>query len=308
MAGLVSSLLRGLFVGGAMAACSGSTDGSAGSSPIPLDDIARVVSEAFCGDIAPCCQTAGFPYDRAQCEALIRSTYDQQLVPLARAGKLGYDPAAAGTCVSRAREALAKCAVPEVPECEAMFAGTVPHGGACSDSAECATAPKGDAYCDESDGAGTCVSTPRGKAGDACGATCTESGNTTSCSGSGGGEPTTGPVADCYTNDGLVCGSERKCQAQSPAGGTCTESAECSGRAYCEGGTCGPPHAEGGDCSYRDEECATGLYCREGTCAAELASGSPCEEFVDVCAGGTCANGECVAGESDLVSPELCGG
>lgn len=309
MARIASSLLVVSLSFGAPLACSGSSEGGGAATPIPLDEIAKTVAETFCGELGPCCAAAGYAYDRAACEALLRSTYEQNLVAPARGGKVKYDASLAGSCVARAREALRACQVPDVDECERMFSGTVPHGGACADSAECEAPAGGDAFCDDSEGAGTCVSSPRGKAGDACDTTCTENGNVTSCSGSGGGggEPPTGPVAECYTNDGVVCGPEGKCKALAPAGGACTDGVECEGRARCVDGTCGAPSAEGGACSYRDEECAGGLYCRDGTCAKELPLGSDCEDFVDVCAGGTCDEGKCVTG-SDLVSSMLCGG
>lgn len=134
-------------------------------------------------------------------------------------GTTVYDPEAAELCLA----ALAKACnetFHEVVECDAVFVGTVPLGGACKSTIVCA----GDAFCDNFDsacGEGTCVQ--RAPFGESCNAReCTHSNGPSSCGSFG-----CLPLVETTVGEGEQCGDldspERVTHARCDQGLFCSD-------------------------------------------------------------------------------------
>jgi hypothetical protein len=294
------------FVAAAAPGCGGSSEGGTTAQPVPLEQFSERAATAYCASIKSCCDKAQYTYDAAACTTAFGQFLDQSLVKPVAGGKTSYDAAAAGTCLSQLESRACDSVEPEPAACEKVFVGTVPAGGACESDTECAPPPGGEADCDMVDGAssGTCVQTPRGKAGDACDTTCSQSGSTSYCSSSGSGSGS--GSATCWTNDGLYCDGA-KCAAVIPIGGAC-EYEGCVDGAYCATGKCAAKSAAGGSCDGGWDSCATGSYCESTskTCKPQKKAGEPCADVDDECQG-YCNEGVCEGGGAD-VSPGLCAG
>lgn len=286
--------VAGLLLTGA---CGGSSD-EGGAAAIPRDQAPAQFVNAVCDNIAPCCAKSGLSYDAAGC----RTTWEQianQLL-FAYPDTTNYDAAAAGACLNLVKQAYASCTEPPTDgPCKSVLTGKVPEGGVCSNSIECQAPPNGDASCDQ----GKCVQEPRGKSGDACNATCTESPGQTSCFGSSGSGSS--GSATCFTNDGLACLSDGKCGALSSLGQAC-DFGTCTPGTYCDG-TCKEPKAVGMPCSSFDE-CVSSAYCDfQGSqnCEAKKADGAACADR-DECVGGDCNAGKCA--QDGIANAESCSG
>lgn len=279
----------------AFVGCGGSSSGGGGTNatPVAKENFAGELAKALCTNIGPCCQQAGYTHDAAKCTALLEGVYKNMV-----AGAVQYDAQKGGECVAYAASIVKNCgAEPAEGPCDGVVAGTIPEGGKCQTSAECIVPPKGDADCDN----GVCVQVPRGKAGDGCSGTCTESGSTTTCGGGG----TSGGNALCFTNDGLACGADGKCAALAKVGETCTGD-DCVAAAYCDYSSekCVTRAAIGGACQ-DSQQCAAGAHCAADKCAAAKPDGAACVDW-DECASGDCEAGKC--GPQGLASPQLCSG
>lgn len=289
-------LLGGVFLGwAAFTGCGGSTDGGGtNATPIAKEQFAGELARAVCNNIGSCCQQAGYPHDPTQCAALLEGMYKNMT-----AGAVQYDPQKGGECVAYAASMVKACSdAPDPGPCENVAVGTVPAGGKCTSSAECIAPAGGDAGCND----GVCVQQPRGKLGDGCSSTCTEDGNTTSCSGGMGGASSGN--ASCFTNDGLVCRDDGKCGAAAKVGETCSYD-DCVASAYCDMSAekCVARVAVGGACT-GEGQCADGAYCDGAKCATEKPQGAPCVESNE-CESHECSDDKCA---SDLVSKTMCMG
>ena len=60
----------------ALGACDSGGDSG---PPVPIDDLPRLLAEALCGNIGPCCQEAGYPFDPGQCQAAAEADLRQSL-------------------------------------------------------------------------------------------------------------------------------------------------------------------------------------------------------------------------------------
>jgi hypothetical protein len=305
--GLGLGLLGAIIATIAIPACGGSSEGGGSAAPIPQDQLAARTAAAVCDNIGSCCQKNGWAYDAAACKQAYQTFIQAILVDPAMKGGVTYDAQAAGTCVSAISSIAANCGDGALPDaCERIYVGTKPEGAACEHDLECAAPPGGDADCSTNElDEQVCVQEPRGKPGDGCSGTCTQEGNITFCSGGGTGGTSGGP-ARCFTNDGLYCGDDGKCQALIAVGGACQYDGCVSG-AFCLDGMCAAKLGAGADCSFNSwEACGDGLYCEDtsSTCAAKKPDGAACGSY-DECLG-ECdsASGKCVPG--DFVSPELC--
>jgi hypothetical protein len=288
-----SGAIVGVVMGCVMA-CGGSTASS--GSPVQKEDFSAQATAAVCDVLAGCCSTASLPYDGAAC----RTGFAAQLAPQLSNPKVAYDPTAGGSCVAAIRGLGCAPLDGARGPCSTVFAGTVPSGEPCSSSAECATPAGGHASCM----GGQCHVEPRGKSGDTCSATCTESGSSTSCSfsgvaaQSGAADGGVGPVsttpgpARCYTNDGLTCGPSGTCEKIPALSEACTFGG-CAADAFCDQGRCAALRDVGGTCNSFDE-CVTTAFCdtTARTCAAKKTNGASCDTELE-CQSGSCQAGKC---------------
>jgi len=279
------------------AACNSADEGS----PVPIDDLARLMADATCNNIGPCCREAGFAHDPAQCHARavmeLQSEVDQSRMQPNRA----YDAAAARACVDARASAVKACTEDRATEtaCSRVFVGTLQAGQTCSRGSECAP----DLYCEPaSDGSGMhCAINPlsvHGKLGDSCSATCTQSENGGTCSSSGtgpGGMGSTGRAA-CFTNEGLYCGITRTCATIPAIGQPCAmSSVTCTDDAFCDNGICASRRTIG-PCMQYDTSCAATAYCDTSTlqCRLRKSTGDACMTTTE-CPSRTICEGTCRA-------------
>ncbi len=285
-------VLMAFMTGTGFVACGDGGGGGGGGS----GSFASEYATLMCDRLADCCADTGTPIEAGTCRAQMERKASE------RPEGLELDQAAADACLAKAR-ATEGCGS-EIPECENVFRGKKQPGEACEDSQECAAPAGGLAECgigfgDEAD---RCVHLLRGKAGDTCAETCTEtSGDGFSselCAGaSADGEHV---VVRCYTNDGLFCAdATSKCETLRAAGESCAAGERCGSGLFCPIGavggdrTCTAWLAEGADC--RDESgdaCGEG-YCAEadGKCHAPKAAGETCDP--DAFEAGCGRNGYC---------------
>jgi len=77
---IAHSAIAAALAGAYFVAC-GSSEGG---SPVTAEDLPRLLADAICNNIGPCCEQAGFPHDRAQCHAAAERELRGE-APLARA-------------------------------------------------------------------------------------------------------------------------------------------------------------------------------------------------------------------------------
>ena len=263
------------------------------SSPIPLAELASVTAAAICAaNFATCAPQDKMPFaTQAGCVAAQTATDSAvfaKLAALVAAGKLFYDPAAAGSCLALAAELCDELDfVDGPPVCQIVFKGKAAKGAACTFNVECASnycfnlascpgACKNrvalNAACGEDDkcvaGAvcfgGLCVADTPKDAGAAC-----------------------DPV---QCKPGLYCSSKEKCTPLIKLGAACDIVGSCVAGAQCiddgAGGACKPMPKKGEPCApdpFADAstQCATGLVCfndggDSGTCEPKVPIGGAC--------------------------------
>lgn len=279
------ALVTAGFFAGCSSSGSGGTSNTTPSGPIALADLPGVYASAMCDNLAGCCQSEGYAFDPAKCEAAVTG-FMGLFTGLVNKGTVKYDANAAGTCMAEVPSYAKGCLKQSLGSaaCEAVFTGTVPQGGACTQSTECIAPPGGGADCDQ----GKCVPETRGVAGDPCKWTCTESGSLTTCGGFGADQG-----AECFTNDGLYCNTQsQKCETRVAIGAQgCDGSGEsCVDGAYCEGTACVAQKALGASCT-NDGECNATAYCAQ-TCQSKKPLGASCQSQ-DECIDGDCDGNKC---------------
>jgi hypothetical protein len=266
------------------------------ADPVPLDQFVGRLVDATCGGVGTCCVSNGFAFDQAACEALVASQSTGNACPAGTA----YDPQLAGDCVAATRLSYTACVEPRT--CDHPCVGTKPLGAECLQTSECATSATGTVVCWYSDVymslTGVCSVLLRGTVGAACNVTCTAEtgpGTMEQCNRGveppppgPGAEPATLPATptDCYTSDGLFCGSDWTCHPLGAPGAPCMTPFACQQGAYCDTVTssCVARPAIGSACGLKSL-CVEGAYCSSGVCASKRAAGEPCT-------GGECA-GKC---------------
>ncbi len=246
-------------------------------------------------------------------------------------GNATFNSAKAQTCLAKWRSTICELsfATPP-PECDDVFVGSLPEGGACIDGSECADGR------DCQRDSGVCEGTCENNCGEF---NCL---NSEFCSQTGCVE--LGAIgADCQDFDecttGLFCiASVCSTGNSTAAGGECQLNGECSGDQTCLNsectafnpptagqpctlgetstfcapgsvctdlvlgdnqldGTCGPPKKAGGECRVF-YECEVGLTCdapdflTPGVCTALRANGAACTSQFD-CESGACENDLC---------------
>jgi hypothetical protein len=274
----VRRTLIGMLTTGLLWSCSGKSTqhGDVTTGPVSESDFAPTVVDAICGNVGNCCAAAAIPYDRAGCEAFLLEELELEPPPNAT-----WDSVAAGKCIDWFERIASSCYEVETAEtpCTRIYRGTLPEGAACADSNECADIRGSEATCryDDMTLLGTCaldVEPARGRAGDACASTCSDSG----CGGFGA--PVDG-ASTCYLEDGLVCSlSSFMCVPPPGVGEPCGDSWYCAAGAYCDSlvQICQATKSDGDACEF-DEECTRGrcadLRCGPRSIAStEICSGS----------------------------------
>lgn len=282
---LGAAVLGALAIGG----CSDDDDSKSKSGA------SQFIAE-YCAVFMPCCEQAGMGSNPAQCQQILG----------AFSAALNFSAEQAQECLEQMRAASAEpdfCATgpTNAPACDTAFTspgGTVPPGGECTTSGDCAEPANGTASChfeyDAETGSSTskCLVEMDGKQGDACIGT-VEDGFTSHVADLSG-------VAEGYVCDmakGLYCDrDELVCKPVAQLNEQCSFDHPCAIGTVCDfaSSTCQKPAAVGEDCSAT--ECEDGAYCDGDTnkCAPAKAGGEACDSSRE-CQSGSCLNQKCEA-------------
>jgi hypothetical protein len=292
----------------------GACGSSEGGPSVPIEDLPRLIADAVCTNIGPCCTQAGFPHDAAQCHAtyerLLQSEFDIERMQPNRA----YDAAAARVCVDAYTAVSRACTgAPRSisAPCGRIFVGTLPVGQACFGGDECVPGSTCHPTGTSTQRQCTDWNAVRGKLGQSCLFTCTEveeDEDGTDCSGGGGaggggGQGSSAPV-NCFTNDGLYCEHANGCAKMLSIGEACSTGAFCAGEAFCDQGICAAKRTSG-PCGPIDS-CAATAYCSaDGQCQLRKARGEACTSNGE-CPTTDLCDGSCR--QRNVASPQLCSG
>jgi hypothetical protein len=205
-------------------------------------------AEPYCTRLAACCSQTGITFSGlGPCEANQLS-----FVPYLDDGSEVIVPGAIQTLLDQVQTS---CYQPSGAVVSAITNGTRLSGQPCVAVDQCAGTP---ALCLLSSdlSSGTCMTPPRGKAGDGCAVTCDD---TTLCEfGTNAGRS---PYSACYDQDGLRCDSTTySCVVVTAIGASCSEDFECGAHAVCTNGACQAMATLGEDCS-GGQTCDTNLEC-----------------------------------------------
>jgi hypothetical protein len=263
------------------------------SGPVPSNSFATSFASTFCDSIAACCRQAG--YDPSSCRATLEPLLTASANLRLSSPNVVYDEVVAANCLNAERAALVACTDQNLADqvenaCTGLFRGTVPEGGSCGESYECATPASGYVTCN----AGVCTGSPdefpgdmaHAAAGQACGGTCSGDANGAGCSGSG-----SSTTAACWIQDGLYCSND-VCVAVPAIGQPCGGGSYCVAEGHCESGTCVADIATG-PCTSSDG-CVSTSYCDFDTrqCTPLKANGAACNIYSE-CVGGQCEADRC---------------
>lgn len=282
-----------MFLGGSMLVGCGpesnnTTSGGTPSGPIALENLSNSLAKSYCSLAFSCCssteQTKLFeglspaPKTEAECVTTFEAFYDMLVIDNIKAGvdagRLKYDGALAGSCLS---QVAGDCSTlsdegvqPADTACDKVFVGLVADGGDCAQGNECATAG---AFCDKAQGAmmGKCLAPA--KEGESCdmvscadGLVCDFGAMASTC---------IKPLADgqMCTSD-YVCVNENcdtasgKCAPKKAIGEACSGFTQCKD-AYCDFQTsvCTAKKDDGAACMSFDE-------CKSDDCGQDMKCGS----------------------------------
>lgn len=268
----------------AFAACTGSSVG--------VDDLAGDIEDARCDALVRCSGIA----DRATCDAAV-NVDDAEIETIKtgiKNGTIKYDGDQAGDCIDQLGDRSCEfTGLHTENQCDGVFTGTVPAGGACSINLQCANQ-------------GECVIT----------GTCDP--ETMCCTGTCMGSSNESPIGGPCDDDVHFCGTTAYCKPSATSGnpGTCAALIAGEGSAcdaidacvnplYCnvnfqtEMGTCKKPSASNAACSRMDIiPCADSRdYCDATslTCVRRIAPGGACSTTLPCVSYATCLSGSCVA-------------
>ena len=198
--------------------------------------------QPYCTRLAQCCAQAGIPSSgMGPCES-----YELGFVKYLNDGSAVIVPSVIQTLLSQLNSS---CDQPSYALIGATTDGTRTSGQPCVAPDQCAGTP---ALCLN----GTCMTPPRGKAGDGCSVTCDD---TSVCKwGVSSGKS---PYSVCYDQDGLRCDSTTNtCVPVSAIGAACPTYSDCGVHAECTNGTCLALASVGQDCG-NGQRCDRNLEC-----------------------------------------------
>jgi hypothetical protein len=221
--------------------------------------------EPYCARLSECCAQAGIPYSGlGPCEA-----YELGFVKYLNDGTEVVVPSVIQTILDQLKNS---CDQPSYALIGGTTDGTLLSGQPCVAVDQCAGEP---ALCLN----GTCMTPPRGKAGDGCAVTCDD---TSVCK--WGLSEGKSPYSVCYDQDGLRCDSTTNtCVAVTGVGKPCTDYSECGAHAECASGTC-QAFAQAG------QACSPGPRCdRNLSCTADSAGTKYTCQTLSVAWSGSCS-------------------
>jgi len=273
----------------------GTSQTSSADAPQTIDDFAKRFADRYCQSIAACCSHQGFA--TTDCETTLLGQIRPQLQLTASKPKIHYNAQAAQGCIDAYAAALSACTDHELlsktdDACDGVFEGTVPVGGACGTSQECAGADTGVSCM-----TGVCVqgkqyvspsSAAHRKLGQTCSGTCRGTSSNASCDGSVGADVTAGA---CWTQDDVVC-TNGVCVAAPQVGQSCVSFGYCTATAHCQNSVCVADQSSG-PCT-TSEDCLAPSVCDYTLqmCVALKQNGEACDQS-DQCAGGQCYEDHC---------------
>lgn len=253
-----------------------------------LADFGAVAADAVC-DWAVRCRH--MPDERTCRLFLDPRDYDTRRAEDAvAAGRLVYDPEAAGACLDALRDAYCLAEPFSDPVCERMFAGAVEEGGVCTSAFECASgAPCEVSSCTVQCCTGTCGPAPapppdpppRAEVGQDCEVhdDCVEAAY---C----GFDRTCAPMPEaegeacvfgCARGD-LYCDTDAlECRRYGGPGEPCDDTRPCDPAwAICDG-TCRVRPGPGEPCEPQVADCVAAAWCDAGTCRTRGLPGATCD-------------------------------
>lgn len=271
-------------------------------TPVAAASFGQKFADAYCGGIGSCCTREGYAFTEATCVQNAKAYLDAAVSELTRYPGIAFNESAAGDCIALYRAAAQACTDRaflngDDKACSHIFQGTVPLGGHCSESAECADVPDApyvdcDAgVCTRPTGDDFTASDVHAGLGDKCGLSCEHVGSSgQSCSSS---QQSLATHDACWAEDGLFCGQTGLCQALPAVGAPCPDYV-CAKDAYCDLTTkvCTQGTATG-PCPYY-EECLSTSYCDSDTktCIPIKADGAACN-YGDECQSDNCEGDVC---------------
>lgn len=256
---------NGSDTGAGTDATTGGDSSVASGNPIPIDQLEGAFADAMCV-LAGKCGLFGMQFAaNDSCKAFLKIMLKGddgpgKMVALAKAGKIKYDPNAAGKCLAAMTASCGSFDAPKgPPECKLAFVGQAKAGDPCNSNEECASAfckrdPQQSFACP-----GKCAAPV--KAGEACD-------SSDGCEGA------------------LICAGN-KCGAMGGKAGDPCSSKTCGQGLYCNQSGATEPVcaalAKIGDKCNQDGSCEAGAFCAqdtktgEGKCTKFLVPGSDCD-------------------------------
>jgi hypothetical protein len=262
------------------------------SSPLSPENFPTTFANAVCDSLVACCQQSGL--DSSSCQPTLQAVLAAWIASKTADPKVVLDQEAAARCIEITRAGFKACTDQSVAQqsggdCSNMVHGTVPVGGSCESSSQCAPTTAGTSACTNR----VCVVrelpvTPDSRhrtLGEACDGTCHPS----YCMWS----ETSQPPALCWTDDGVYC-ENGACVATPAVGQPCTS--YCPKDAHCADGLCAPNTSDG-PCK-DDDECLPQSRCfgagaaGPGRCTLLKENGISCTSPKE-CISGQCLTGAC---------------
>ena len=246
----------------AISACGpGGSGGSGGSGNEDYDTFI----EASCDWSRGCCERAGMSIEAlVDCEAQAQTG---QLSRSVQSGKLELIEPLLSECIATLRTLASTCDLSDESQvCGMFFRGTVPTGGACDDTFECARTSD-PVTClpstSSDDAPGVCRTLRRASTGEPCILTSDDA--TYGLWHGSGLSVADAELAHCDQREGLYCSfPERICKPDIAEGGACVDLG-CKAGLYCDG-TCQPYRQLGDPCT-SDLDCiGHRLMCTSGVC------------------------------------------
>lgn len=258
----------------------GSGGGSAGTTPITLDNLQTELVKGVCASVAKCGTWTGHFGASGSCEQMFGSDFvnlDKEVSAI-KAGKMKFNAAAAQECIAALASVCFGTQGAEPKACQDAFVGLVADGAACDDNDVCASD-----FCKLEMGKNCGVCAPATKPGDACSEAADDCSSGQNCiNGACTAANTVTEGKKCLNDDdctkGLTCAfgeMDAVCKALAAKGASCQDNDQCADGLTCvyssfEGpGVCGQAVAAGQPCipsgGSSKEQCTPGHVCAIAT-------------------------------------------